>query len=169
MAWDNGMVHVCSKTAQIRTYDHRVKRKPILQVDLSKDIASFTTMRLVQGHLYCGDTTGCVTVLDARTLTVVKRLREASGAIKSVWSTSKHDLLTCSADRWLRYYVDGTLTDKHYLKQRPACALLWSDDAFYANASDELWDMLDTVEEPSQKRRLATNTPSAKRHHTKKQ
>nr|CCA17806.1 conserved hypothetical protein [Albugo laibachii Nc14] len=123
---------------QIRLYDTNTQRRPIQSIDLGDHPINAMCIDPNELYVYVADTTGCLDVLDLRTLKHLGRFLGPDGAIRSL---SCHPTLPYLAavglDRMVQVFDINSRSCQHsiYAKQR-LNAVLFCDEGIVQVAED---------------------------------
>ncbi|KAL0583894.1 hypothetical protein ABG067_006162 [Albugo candida] len=123
---------------QIRLYDTNTQRRPIQSIDFGDHPINALCVDPNGLHVYAADTTGCLDVLDLRTLKHLGRFLGPDGAIRSL---SRHPTLPYLAavglDRMVHVFDINARTCQHsiYAKQR-LNTVLFCDEGIVQHVED---------------------------------
>eukprot|EP00288_Rhodomonas_lens_P002631 CAMPEP_0177720652 /NCGR_PEP_ID=MMETSP0484_2-20121128/16731_1 /TAXON_ID=354590 /ORGANISM="Rhodomonas lens, Strain RHODO" /LENGTH=426 /DNA_ID=CAMNT_0019232911 /DNA_START=27 /DNA_END=1308 /DNA_ORIENTATION=- len=128
---DDRKIAICTAYGQVRVYDVRAQRRPVMDTKISEDSEQ---IRLMDGtRLTCldvhssgtwaavGDALGGLTKVDLRTGNIFGKFKNISGSVRAVQFHRTENVLACaSLDRFVRVYELRTMKmiNQVYLKQR---------------------------------------------------
>ncbi|KAL0090592.1 hypothetical protein F4703DRAFT_1732459 [Phycomyces blakesleeanus] len=157
MSEDTSKVVVGTHHHQIRLYDAKAARRPVLNVEIGKNPITNVRVGKDYNHVMFTDTMSNAGTIDIRTGAVVARYKGFTGAVTDLvvapqptFTTASENamLVSVSLDRFLRVHEMSSMfrrcVNKAYLKQRMSCVLV---DEEYELPESEIKKVVDEEEE----------------------
>ncbi|KAG9283984.1 hypothetical protein G9A89_005491 [Geosiphon pyriformis] len=170
---DPSKIVVGTKYKQIRLYDIRTQRRPVLNVIIGENPVASVSMGRNPYEIVAGDTALSVLSMDIRTGQCLGHYKGFTGAVRDLAiDPASLSLVSVSCDRFLRVHSTNEgrkLLNKVYLKQRLTCLIIDKDSKDYNNANkraqeddqeEEIWQQMESVEQNKMKKRKLAKSDS---------
>ncbi|CAG8451177.1 3741_t:CDS:10 [Ambispora leptoticha] len=151
---------------QIRLYDIKTARRPVLNVEIGEHPIVSICVGRNPYEIFASDTACNVYSMDVRAGSLLGQFKGFTGSVRDLAIHAKSEsLVTVGLDRFLRVHeIKGTrnLLHKVYLKQRLSCLLVDDNVDEYDKVNDEkqesdqdedVWQRMAEIKEPKTKKR----------------
>ncbi|KAK3104105.1 hypothetical protein FSP39_024457 [Pinctada imbricata] len=185
---DSDRLISCTGHHQIRVYDPKVQRRPVLDFEFDEYPITALCLHSSDDNLVVvGNTHGKMGTIDVRTGKVVNLFKGFAGGIRDIQCHASEPIVaSCGLDRYLRVHDLNTraLLHKFYLKSRLNCIVLsknWElkniedDDCkliggnvtvkneLTSDGEDDVWDQLKTVSTKTKRKHQTEDLAEKKR------